>query len=88
YRGYVNALDAAFADQRDGWSISDNVFDLPSVHVDLPVLEAVGVLQDARRPIAEVMDGGRAVGILAQADVVDALLTPAESHPTPSKGRG
>ena len=88
YRGYVNALDAAFADQRDGWSISDNVFDLPSVHVDLPVLEAVGVLQDARRPIAEVMERGRAVGILAQADVVDALLTPAESHPTPSKGRG
>ncbi|NRA96511.1 MAG: DUF21 domain-containing protein [Planctomycetes bacterium] len=88
YRGYVNVLDAAFADPPDRWSTSHSVFDLPSVHPAMPVLEAVRVLQDARRPIAQVIEGARAVGILAQADVVDALLMPGESTSTSSQGRG
>lgn len=88
YRGYVNVLDAAFAERPEAWSTPDNLFELPSVNMDMPVLEAVRVLQDARRPLAQVLDGGRAVGILAQADVVDALLSPEHGPSTPDDRRG
>ncbi len=85
YRGYVNAMDAAFADPGERWRLEGAVFDIPSVEASTPVLEAVRLLQQARRPLAQVVESGRAVGILGQADVVDVLVAP--SAAAAAKGR-
>jgi len=76
FRGYVNVMDAAFAEPGEQWRLEAGVFDIPSVEASTPVLEAVRLLQRARRPLAQVVESGRAVGILAQADVVDVLVAP------------
>ena len=75
YSGYVNALDAAFTPEDDSWEAKDALFDLPAIAPDAPVLEALRTLQEARRPVAQVVERGRAIGLLAHADVVGALLS-------------
>lgn len=76
FTGYINALDAAFAPADRPFNVAESSFGMPSVDPDMPVLEALRVLQEAHGPVAQVVEGKRAVGLLAQADVVGALLSP------------
>jgi CBS domain containing-hemolysin-like protein len=73
FSGYINVLDAAFTEP-GGFRLEDHLHHLPEVSSEAPLTEALGVLQRARRPLAQVRVSGGPPGIVATADIVDLLL--------------
>lgn len=80
FLGYVNALDAAFDD--DTFPTPEQIHVVPVILASQSLLEALTLMQKARRPLAQVQAEGRIIGILSSVDIVNLLLD------RPKTGRG